>query len=230
MESGILKFKVGDKLVCKRDSFIRIKIVGVLNDVVAYKNIGTRYNFDLENVYLGTTDEIENDYITESYFNFLSQMESISKIDAQSYEFKLNNKYRCTTPFVSEYQGITFELNKGCEILVKKIYSNYVGVEIYEKQINKMYYFDISKFNIFNFETIPTDKVEKIDKPQEQFIPSKNERYFYVDLLDENLFGVTDWFNDTTDYHMLKLGLIFRTSQECVKKGIEMLDKLGLVR
>ena len=230
MENGILKFKVGDNLVYKKDSFIRIKIVGILGVIVAYKSVGTRYSFNLGSVYLATTDEIENDYITESYFNFLSQMESISKIDAQSHEFKLNNKYRCTNFFVSEYQGINFEINKGCEILVKKIGLNYVGIEIYEKQINKAYYFDIYKFNIINFEIVPTDKVENFNKSQAQFIPIKNERYFYVDLLDENLFGVTDWFNDTTDYHMLKLGLIFRTSQECVKKGIEMLDKLGLVR
>jgi len=230
MENETLKFKVGDKLVCKKDSFIWIKIIGILGVIVAYRSIGAKYNFSSERVYLATTDVIENDYITESYFDFLSQMESISKIDAQSHEFKLNNKYRCTNFFVSECQGIIFEFDKGCEILVKKIDSNYVGIEIYEEQINKAYYLNIPKFNIINFEIIPTNKAENFNKSQQQFIPSKNEKYFYVDLADENLFGVTDWINDTTDYHMLKLGLIFRTSQECVKKGIEMLDKLGLVR
>lgn len=61
-----------------------------------------------------------------------------------------------------------------------------------------------------------------------QYIPRYGERYLYVDLADESLYGIADWLNDATDYHMLKLGLICPTVQECVKKAKEMLNKLGL--
>ena len=59
-----------------------------------------------------------------------------------------------------------------------------------------------------------------------QHIPSKNEQYFFADICDENLFGIATWLSDATDFHMLKLGLIKETPQECVKLAKAMLKKL----
>ena len=69
-------------------------------------------------------------------------------------------------------------------------------------------------------------KFEEV-KPK-RLIPYNGDQYFYIDLADPNLFGVATWLNDDTDSHMLKLGLIKDTPQECVKTAKEMLKKLGL--
>lgn len=80
---------------------------------------------------------------------------------------------------------------------------------------------------LFNVHTDLKNCTFKQVEPK-RVIPNKGDQYLYVDLADENLYGVGTWLNDTTDFHMLKLGLIKDTAQECVRVAKEMLNKLEL--
>lgn len=61
-----------------------------------------------------------------------------------------------------------------------------------------------------------------------QVIPNKGDQYFFVDICDENLYGIAYFNGDETDMHLVKLGLIKDTAQECVKVAKDMLKKLEL--
>lgn len=86
----------------------------------------------------------------------------------------------------------------------------------------------VSYYKMFNEYIANLESCEFKQIEPKRVIPNKGDQYFLVDICDENLYGIGTWLNDPTDFHILKLGLIKDTAQECVKVAKEMLKKLEL--
>lgn len=181
--------------------------------------------------YQGVVTSLEVSKFNKSFYNVMTTynallMFEVNYLDSFTYSEKEWQKgQRCES----------WKFKIGDEILLPNLYPSsaiYKVEELYENYYVLSTKVDTSK-HIVGYEQskYPKSMVEQYGvrhiRPK-QYIPRKNEQYFFVDLADENLFGIATFLNDSTDMHMLKLGLIKETPQECVKLAREMLKKLGL--
>ena len=205
------KYSVGDKVYFFKDvnSGVIDSIKIHLGDIYYTVNVKGR---SIKQHY--TMDDLEN--------NTYSEKEWEERMCKESWKFKVGDviedstngamykvisttKYRKTYLLEGCSFNATWEATKG---FVEDYFVNTFKIEyMFGKEVAV---FDIEQRN------------------KKQYIPEYNEKYFYVDICDENLYGISTWLRDETDMHMLKLGLIKQTPQECVKMAKEILKKLDL--
>jgi len=128
-----------------------------------------------------------------------------------------------------------FKFKVGDKILIPYLYPSSTVYDVVELKENSYTLsttfngrFGMAGSDLASYPKVIVEKYGELHVEKKQYAPSNGECYFYTDLADSNLYSVTEWSNRQRDYHLLKLGLIKETPQECVKLAKEMLKKLDL--